>query len=104
MARRKQEWTHSKLERFQKEGRGQGAGKDYVPWVKIQDFPFHRFNSISRINSLANIRREGKERNNPLPVIQPRLTNSGILFVPTLSKFNEGLFRLRFSSSRINRL
>ncbi len=39
MARSKRGWTQAKFERYLKEGRGQGMGKDYVPWLKIQDFP-----------------------------------------------------------------
>ncbi|BAY35709.1 Tn7-like transposition protein A [Nostoc sp. NIES-2111] len=39
MARTKQEWTQAKFERYMKEGRGQGSGKNYQPWIKIQDFP-----------------------------------------------------------------
>ena len=39
MARSKREWTQAKYERYLKEGRGQGTGKDYVPWIKVQDFP-----------------------------------------------------------------
>ncbi|MEH2407397.1 TnsA endonuclease C-terminal domain-containing protein [Nostoc sp.] len=39
MARRNQDWTQAKFERYFKEGRGQGTGKDYQPWIKIQDFP-----------------------------------------------------------------
>ncbi|MEH2151426.1 TnsA endonuclease C-terminal domain-containing protein [Nostoc sp.] len=39
MARSKQDWTQAKFERYLKEGRGQGSGKDYQPWIKIQDFP-----------------------------------------------------------------
>lgn len=39
MARIKQEFTQAKLERYMKEGRGQGRGKNYHPWNKIQDFP-----------------------------------------------------------------
>ena len=39
MARRKQEWTKSKFERYVKEGRGKGSGKHYKPWITIQDFP-----------------------------------------------------------------
>ena len=35
------EWTQQKYERYLKEGRGQGTGKDYIPWLKIQDFPSH---------------------------------------------------------------
>lgn len=32
------EWTKEKLKRYIKEGRGQGTGKDYKPWVKISDY------------------------------------------------------------------
>ncbi|MEH2136712.1 TnsA endonuclease C-terminal domain-containing protein [Nostoc sp.] len=39
MARSNQDWTQAKFERYFKEGRGQGSGKDYQPWIKIQDFP-----------------------------------------------------------------
>jgi hypothetical protein len=39
MARRNQDWTQAKFERYFKEGRGQGSGKDYQPWKKIQDSP-----------------------------------------------------------------
>ncbi|MBW4599032.1 MAG: TnsA endonuclease C-terminal domain-containing protein [Calothrix sp. FI2-JRJ7] len=39
MARTKQGWTAAKFERYMKEGRGQGCGRDYQPWFKIQDFP-----------------------------------------------------------------
>lgn len=33
------EWTQAKFNRFLKEGRGQGEGKDYKPWLKFEDFP-----------------------------------------------------------------
>jgi len=33
------EWTEEKYKRFLREGRGQGEGKDYKPWLTIQDFP-----------------------------------------------------------------
>lgn len=39
MARTKRESSQAKFERYLKEGRGQGTGKDYVPWIKVQDFP-----------------------------------------------------------------
>ena len=39
MGRRKQEWTEAKFERYVKEGRGDGRGKNYKPWITIQDFP-----------------------------------------------------------------
>lgn len=39
MAKRKREITQEKIERFIKEGRGQGVGAEYLPWLKIQDVP-----------------------------------------------------------------
>lgn len=39
MAKRKREITEAKIEQFIKEGRGQGSGKEYLPWIKIQDVP-----------------------------------------------------------------
>jgi len=33
------DWSEEKYKRFLKEGRGQGEGKDYKPWLTIQDFP-----------------------------------------------------------------
>ncbi|MDM9581939.1 MULTISPECIES: TnsA endonuclease C-terminal domain-containing protein [unclassified Nostoc] len=39
MVRRRREWTQAKYERYIKEGRGRGSGKDYKPWLTIQDFP-----------------------------------------------------------------
>jgi hypothetical protein len=37
MPRRKYEWNSAKFERYMKEGRGRGSGKDYKPWLTIQD-------------------------------------------------------------------
>ncbi|MEC2074817.1 TnsA endonuclease N-terminal domain-containing protein [Metabacillus fastidiosus] len=39
MAKRKTDWTESKFEKYIKEGRGQGEGANYKPWITIQDFP-----------------------------------------------------------------
>ena len=39
MARSKSDWTEAKFERYVKEGRGKGSGKNYKPWITIQDFP-----------------------------------------------------------------
>jgi hypothetical protein len=33
------EWSEEKYKRFLKEGRGHGEGKDYKPWLTVQDFP-----------------------------------------------------------------
>ncbi|MCM3081677.1 TnsA endonuclease N-terminal domain-containing protein [Brevibacillus invocatus] len=39
MAKRKRQITGAKIEKYIKEGRGQGIGKDYLPWLEIQDVP-----------------------------------------------------------------
>ena len=39
MGRRRREWTQAKYERYLCEGRGQGRGIKYHPWLTIQDFP-----------------------------------------------------------------
>lgn len=39
MARGRQEWTQAKFERYIKEGRGQGSGEKYKPWITVSDFP-----------------------------------------------------------------
>lgn len=39
MAKRNLDWNQNKFDRFLKEGRGQGTGKDYKPWLSIQDMP-----------------------------------------------------------------
>ena len=39
MARGRWEWTGAKFERYIKEGRGQGNGENYKPWITVSDFP-----------------------------------------------------------------
>jgi hypothetical protein len=39
MAKRKRKMDESVIERRIKEGRGQGRGKDYKPWLVVQDVP-----------------------------------------------------------------
>lgn len=39
MAKRSLDWNNNKLNRFLKEGRGKGEGKEYKPWLTIQDMP-----------------------------------------------------------------
>lgn len=39
MGRCKRDWTINKFEHYIKEGRGQGQGESYKPWLTIQDFP-----------------------------------------------------------------
>lgn len=31
-------WTENKVNQFIKEGRGQGEGADYIPWIKVGEF------------------------------------------------------------------
>ncbi len=38
MPTRKTDWTAKKLDRYTKEGRGQGIGKEYKPWIEVSDF------------------------------------------------------------------
>jgi hypothetical protein len=39
MAKRNLNWTDDKFQRYIKEGRGSGEGKEYKPWLIIQDYP-----------------------------------------------------------------
>ena len=39
LAKRSNDWSKQKLDNFLKDGRGKGEGKDYKPWLTIQDFP-----------------------------------------------------------------
>ncbi|SHK19131.1 heteromeric transposase endonuclease subunit TnsA [Desulforamulus aeronauticus] len=32
-------WDEQRYKRYLREGRGQGEGKNYKPWIKVQDFP-----------------------------------------------------------------
>ena len=47
MAKRKYEIDEAKIERFRKEGRGIGHGKDYKPWLTIHDVP-----SLGRVSRI----------------------------------------------------
>jgi hypothetical protein len=38
MPRNKRDWTEEKRDRYLKEGRGQGSGRDYKPWIEVSDF------------------------------------------------------------------
>jgi hypothetical protein len=38
MSRSRTEWTQAKFDRYIKEGRGQGKGNNYTPWIKVSDF------------------------------------------------------------------
>lgn len=39
MSKRRLGWNENKFNKYLKEGRGQGTGQDYKPWITIQDFP-----------------------------------------------------------------
>lgn len=39
MAKHRLNWSEEKYNRFIKEGRGQGIGKEYKPWLTVQDYP-----------------------------------------------------------------
>lgn len=45
MAKRKLNWDEGKYKRFLKEGKGQGIGKEYKPWLDVHSFP-----SIGRVS------------------------------------------------------
>lgn len=38
MAKRRNELTEKRIAKLQKEGRGEGIGSDYKPWIRIHDF------------------------------------------------------------------
>lgn len=39
MSKRKTGWNENKIKKYLKEGRGTGKGKEYKPWITIQDLP-----------------------------------------------------------------
>lgn len=39
MSKHRTDWNEDKYNRFIKEGKGQGIGKNYIPWISIQSFP-----------------------------------------------------------------
>ncbi|WP_245233256.1 hypothetical protein [Paenibacillus maysiensis] len=39
MSKRATGWTEDKIAKYLKEGKGQGEGKHYKPWLSIQDVP-----------------------------------------------------------------
>jgi len=48
MSKRKRIWNHSIFSKYLREGRGQGAGAKYTPWIRIQDFP--SLGMVSRVS------------------------------------------------------
>ena len=39
MGKKRRRWSEKQYQKYIKEGRGQGTGYDYIPWIKIHDFP-----------------------------------------------------------------
>ncbi|WP_256807408.1 TnsA endonuclease N-terminal domain-containing protein [Bradyrhizobium sp. Bra64] len=39
MARRRYEWTESRIAKYVREGRGRGTGSNYKPWLRVFDVP-----------------------------------------------------------------
>lgn len=65
MAKRKNEWTEKKIEKYIKEGRGSGEVSNYKPWLTIQNVPSHGNNTRSlgwktnrRHEFLSNLERD----------------------------------------------
>lgn len=48
MAKHLRQWDRAKYERYLSEGRGFGEGKDYKPWILVQDFSSQ--GTVSRIS------------------------------------------------------
>lgn len=53
MTKRNLDWTPEKYRRFLKEGRGKGEGKEYKPWLTIQDMP-----SLGRVSRILGWKSE----------------------------------------------
>lgn len=49
MAKRRRRWNQCVYEKYLAEGRGQDEGKDYKPWIRVQDFASN--GTVSRIYS-----------------------------------------------------
>jgi len=48
VAKHRRVWNQSVFDRYLHDGRGQGAGADYTPWIHIQDFP--SLGMVSRVS------------------------------------------------------
>ena len=48
MAKHRQTWNYSTFNRYLSEGRGQGLGAGYTPWLYVQDFP--SLGMVSRVS------------------------------------------------------
>ena len=54
MSKRKTELTEKKIAEMEKEGRGQGTGEDYKPWINIQDFPSNGLATRERVENKSH--------------------------------------------------
>ena len=43
MGRSRYKWTEAKIWQWVREGRGQGAGANYKPWLRVSDVPSKGF-------------------------------------------------------------
>jgi hypothetical protein len=50
MARRRYEWTETRVQKYFSEGRGQGEGAEYKPWLTVFDVP-----SLGRVHRVAGL-------------------------------------------------
>ena len=48
MAKHRRTWNNATLNKYLREGRGQGIGANYNPWIQIQDFP--SLGMVSRVS------------------------------------------------------
>ena len=48
MAKHQRMWNHTVYNKYLREGRGQGAGISYSPWIRVQDFP--SLGMVSRVS------------------------------------------------------
>jgi hypothetical protein len=63
--------------------------------VVSQDFAqghIQRLNGIGRVDGFANVSREAKEGDNPLPVGHPGFADGGIAVIPLRGKVHQGRF------------
>ena len=64
MAKHTRAWNESIYQRYIYEGRGQGVGADYTPWIRIQDFPSNGM--VSRVKGSTTGRIHHLMSNNEL--------------------------------------
>ncbi|MFD2170074.1 TnsA endonuclease N-terminal domain-containing protein [Tumebacillus lipolyticus] len=55
MAKRSLSWTEDKIAKFLKEGRGQGEGANYQPWLTIHDVPSRGLSTRQKGNKTGRI-------------------------------------------------